>query len=219
MLPLNDLQIIGNPKDFETFVAMEFHLPVSPTGQYTYYPDTSEVPERSAANVHNVSYKVLAEVDFTPETQGVIFAHGSRFGGHALFVKDGQSHGCLQLPGNPSGEPHFGSGADRRPARHRRRLHQGAGSVSLREGIGPAQAVHRRHNRSVKKRSEPSWVTSRSAARVCASATTVATRSPRLYGTTRFEFTGGEIIKVVFDIADDAYVDVEAHLAAAMSRD
>jgi arylsulfatase len=35
----------------------------------------------------------------------------------------------------------------------------------------------------------------------------------------RFEFTGGEIIKVVFDVADDAYVDVEAHLAAAMARD
>ncbi len=36
---------------------------------------------------------------------------------------------------------------------------------------------------------------------------------------TAFEFTGGEIVKVVFDIADDAYVDVEAHLAAAMARD
>ncbi len=36
---------------------------------------------------------------------------------------------------------------------------------------------------------------------------------------TGFEFTGGEIVKVVFDIADDAYVDVEAHLAAAMARD
>jgi arylsulfatase len=30
---------------------------------------------------------------------------------------------------------------------------------------------------------------------------------------------GGEIIKVVFDVADDAYIDVERHLAAAMSRD
>ena len=34
-----------------------------------------------------------------------------------------------------------------------------------------------------------------------------------------FDFTGGEIKKVVFDIADDVYVDVEAHLAAAMARD
>ena len=53
-------------RDFETFIKMEFHLPVSPTGQYTYYPGTSEIPERSAANTHGVSYKVLAEVDLTP---------------------------------------------------------------------------------------------------------------------------------------------------------
>ena len=35
----------------------------------------------------------------------------------------------------------------------------------------------------------------------------------------RFEFTGGRIVKVVFDVADDAYVDVERHFAAAMARD
>ena len=37
--------------------------------------------------------------------------------------------------------------------------------------------------------------------------------------TPKFEFTGGEIAKVVFDIADDAYVDVERHFAAAIARD
>lgn len=36
------------------------------------------------------------------------------------------------------------------------------------------------------------------------------------YAGSRFEFTNGEIIKVVFDVA---YVDVERHLAAAMGRD
>ena len=35
----------------------------------------------------------------------------------------------------------------------------------------------------------------------------------------KFEFSGGEIVKVVFDVADDAYIDVEAHFAAAMARD
>jgi hypothetical protein len=35
----------------------------------------------------------------------------------------------------------------------------------------------------------------------------------------RFEFAGGRIVEVVFDVADDAYVDLERHLAAAMSRD
>ena len=64
MLPLNDLAVVG--KDLETFLAIEFKVPVPPSGQYTYYPGTTEVPERSAANVHGVSYKVLAEVEFTP---------------------------------------------------------------------------------------------------------------------------------------------------------
>jgi hypothetical protein len=37
--------------------------------------------------------------------------------------------------------------------------------------------------------------------------------------TPTFEFTGGRIAKVVFDIADDAYVDVERHMSAAMASD
>ena len=35
----------------------------------------------------------------------------------------------------------------------------------------------------------------------------------------KFEFTAGRIIKVIFDVADDAYVEVERHMAAAMARD
>jgi hypothetical protein len=35
----------------------------------------------------------------------------------------------------------------------------------------------------------------------------------------KFEFIGGKIAKVIVDIADDAYVYVERHLAAAMVRD
>jgi len=35
----------------------------------------------------------------------------------------------------------------------------------------------------------------------------------------KFAFTGGQILKVVYDIADDAYVDMERELAAALARD
>jgi hypothetical protein len=35
----------------------------------------------------------------------------------------------------------------------------------------------------------------------------------------KFEFSGGEIVKVVFDVADDAYADVEQLMAAAIARD
>ena len=35
----------------------------------------------------------------------------------------------------------------------------------------------------------------------------------------KFEFTGGEVIKVVFDVANDAYINVEQKMATAMARD
>jgi hypothetical protein len=37
--------------------------------------------------------------------------------------------------------------------------------------------------------------------------------------TAKFPFSGGRIVKVVFDIADDVYVDIERKFAAAMARD
>jgi arylsulfatase len=46
-----------------------------------------------AVNTRGRSYKILADVVITdPNCSGVIFAHGSRFGGHALFVKDKKLH-------------------------------------------------------------------------------------------------------------------------------
>jgi arylsulfatase len=35
----------------------------------------------------------------------------------------------------------------------------------------------------------------------------------------KFAFRGGNIVKVVFDVADDAYIDVEREMAAALARD
>ena len=43
-----------------------------------------------APNIRNRSYTVAVEVDLdTDQASGVLFAHGARFGGHALYVKDG----------------------------------------------------------------------------------------------------------------------------------
>jgi arylsulfatase len=65
----------------------------SPRDRYIYYPDTADVPEQQAVNVHNRSYTIGAQVDIPePGAQGVIFAHGARFGGHALYVKDNRLH-------------------------------------------------------------------------------------------------------------------------------
>jgi arylsulfatase len=57
--------------------------------RYVYYAGTSPIPESSAVNIRGRSYKILADVEITdPRCSGVIFAHGARFGGHALFIKD-----------------------------------------------------------------------------------------------------------------------------------
>ncbi len=64
-----------------------------PRDRYVYFPDTADVPESQAVNVRNRSYTIGALVDIpAPGTQGVLFAHGSPFGGHALYVKDDRLH-------------------------------------------------------------------------------------------------------------------------------
>ncbi len=56
---------------------------------YTYYPHASAIPEAVAVNVRGRSYKIIANIEITDANcSGVIFAHGSRFGGHSLFIKD-----------------------------------------------------------------------------------------------------------------------------------
>ena len=63
-----------------------------PRSRYLYYPDTAAVPEGVAVSVRGRSYKIIANVQLTEDAQGVIFAHGSRFGGHVLFIKDAELH-------------------------------------------------------------------------------------------------------------------------------
>lgn len=59
--------------------------------RYVYYPGGAEVPESVAPNTRNRSFTIGAEVRIeTPEAGGVLFAQGARFGGHALYVKDGK---------------------------------------------------------------------------------------------------------------------------------
>jgi arylsulfatase A-like enzyme len=61
----------------------------APRDTYIYYPHTSPVPEGVAVNVRGRSYKILANVEIKEaNASGVLFAHGSRFGGHALFLKN-----------------------------------------------------------------------------------------------------------------------------------
>ena len=214
VLPLNDMRAVG--EDLQAFLALEFKVPVPPSGQYTYYPGTSAVPERSAANVHAVSYKVLADVEFTPDTQGVIFAHGSRFGGHALFVREGQLVYAYNFLGIPP-ETRISAPA---PASGRHVV----GVEFTKERMGEHHESHGplklRIGEDVVAEEEIRTMTGHFS--LCGEGLCIGYDGgdavSTLY-TPKFAFTGGTIAKVVFDVADDAYVDIERHLAAAMARD
>jgi arylsulfatase len=72
----------------------------APRNRYVYLPDIAEVPEAQAVNTRNRSYVVAAQVDLPgPGAQGVLFAHGSRFGGHTLYVKDNRLHYAYSFVG------------------------------------------------------------------------------------------------------------------------
>jgi hypothetical protein len=64
-----------------------------PRNRYVYYPGIAAGPESQAVNIRNRSYIVAALVDIPRAgAEGVLFAHGSRFGGHSLYVKDNRLH-------------------------------------------------------------------------------------------------------------------------------
>jgi arylsulfatase A-like enzyme len=72
-----------------------------PRNRYIYYPDVADVPESQSVNIRNRSYTIGAQVDIPDgSAEGVLFAHGSRFGGHALYVKDNRLHYAYNFVGS-----------------------------------------------------------------------------------------------------------------------
>ena len=114
-----------------------------PRDRYIYYPGTLEVPEAVAANLRGRSFKIAAEVDLhTAEASGVIFAHGAQFGGHALYIKDGQLKYVYNYLGLAAQELVVRHGPADRPVRARGRVHQAV----------PDSAGHGRHRHPVRRR-------------------------------------------------------------------
>jgi len=85
VLPLDD-------RGAAELLTIEKPNPEPPRTRYVYLPGTVAVPEGVAANLRGRSYKIIADVTVTSDSHGVIFAHGSRFGGHVLFIKDRKLH-------------------------------------------------------------------------------------------------------------------------------
>jgi arylsulfatase A-like enzyme len=209
VLPLNDLTIAE-------FLPLEYHVPIPVDGRYTYYPNTTEVQEASAARTQSVSHKILADVDFTESSQGVIVAQGSRFGGYTIFVKDGELvyiNNFLGIPPEqrvsapaPTSGRHI-VGIDFKKEQMGEH-HEALGTLTLYiDDDTVASAPLRTQLGRYALTGEGLCVGYDSGDVVSAE-----------YGP-GFAFTGGEIHQVVYDVADDAYIDIEHEFNARLASD
>ena len=58
---------------------------------YTYYAATAPVFIEAAADIVNANYVIRAELDITTHgVRGMVLAHGGKFGGYGLMVRDGR---------------------------------------------------------------------------------------------------------------------------------
>jgi arylsulfatase len=188
-----------------------------PRERYVYYPDAAEVPESAAANIRNRSYSIAVEVDIeSPDAGGVLFSHGSAFGGHALYVKDGKLKYAYNFVGSreqivesekqiPTGSVILGASFDK----------QGeglptTGTLSLfidDEKVGEGTIVTQPGNFSLV--GEGLNVGKDPASPVTAD----------YPGTRPFAFTGGTIREAIVDVSGDHYVDLEMEALAMMKRE
>jgi arylsulfatase A-like enzyme len=209
VLPLNDYGVRGIQE-------LEYKVAPPANGRYVYYPGTTEVPEASAARTLGVSFKILAELELTKKTQGVIVSQGSRFGGYTMFVKGGHlafvynflgipPEQKLTCPAPTSGKHVVGVEFKKKSLT---RMNEVLGTMTLYvDDKAIASGDFRTQSGHYALAGEGLAIGYDSGDRISSEYQS------------RFPFTGGQIIKVIYDIADDAYVDEERQLAAAMARD
>jgi arylsulfatase len=188
-----------------------------PRERYVYYPNAAEVPEAAAVSIRNRSYSIAVEVDIeSRDASGVLFSHGARFGGHALYVKDRKLKYVYNFVGSkeqvvastkeiPTGKVILGASFTREndalPA---------MGTLALfidDEKVGEGKVMTQPGNFSLvgeglnvgRDPGEP--VTS------------------DYDGTHPYGFTGGTIKEAVVDISGEQFVDLEMEALAMMKRE
>ncbi|HYV13705.1 MAG TPA: arylsulfatase [Pyrinomonadaceae bacterium] len=195
---------------------LEFHAAPPASGRYVYYPGTTEVPEATAPRTLGSSFKALAEVEFTGDSHGVIFAQGSRFGGYSLFVKGGKLIFVYNFLGIPP-EQRLASDAPT-DGKHIVGVEFNKQSISKNlETLGQMKLYV-----DDKVVAEGPFRTQSGHYALCGEGLSIGTDSGDSVSSEykpKFEFTGGRVVKVIFDVAKDVYVNVEKAMAASMARD
>ncbi len=191
-----------------------------PRNRYVYYPGVADVPESQAANIRNRSYAIGAVVDIpAPGAEGVLFAHGSRFGGHALYVKDNRLHYVYSFVGSleqkivsdhelPTGEELVLSAAFEKEGDDPPGVAVGALSLFHRDvKVGEGRI-----------RTQPGKF-SLGGDGLCVGRDSSDPVTGDYPGAAPWSFTGGTINRVAIDVSGEPYVDLEREAVAMMSRE
>jgi arylsulfatase len=191
-----------------------------PRNRYVYFPDTAEVPESQAVNVRNRSFGIGALVDIpTLGAEGVLFAHGSRFGGHALYVKDNRLHYVNSFVGSleqkivsdedvPTGEKLILSAAFEKEGEDPPGV--SAGTLSLFHGdvkVGEGRIKTQPGKFSI------------AGDGLCVGRDSSDPVTDDYPGEAPYAFVGGTINRVAVDVSGEPYVDLEREAVAMMARE
>jgi arylsulfatase A-like enzyme len=210
VLPLDDrlpYEIIADPRP----------QPEPARTTFVYYPETSDVPESVASNTRGRSFRITAEVELTsPDAEGVIFAHGSRFGGHALFLKEQKLWYVYNFLGIPP-EQQFVSGM-LEPAKHALVME------FVKESIGDYGEAHGTTTLYVDDEAVVSGPmrTQQAYFTLCGDGLCVGRDSADAVSkeyTSPARFKGGTILQVEVDVGEDRHLDLEKDAAAMMARE
>ncbi len=191
-----------------------------PRQRYTYFPDSADVPEHQAVSVRNRSYTIGALVDIPRlGAQGVLFAHGSRFGGHSLYVKNNRLHYVYSFVGIveqkidstedvPTGENLILSASFEKDGEEQPGV--ATGILSLYYGdrkVGEGRI-----------KTQPGTF-QLAGEGLCVGRDSGAAVTDDYPGESPHRFTGGTIKRVAVDVSGEPYVDLEREAAAMLQRE
>jgi len=192
----------------------------SPRDRYVYFPDTAEVPEAQAVNVRNRSYSIGALVDIPKRgAAGVLFAHGSRFGGHALYLKDNRLHYVYNFVGMleqkivgrhdvPAGENLILSASFDKDGEDPPGI--STGILSLYQGdrkVGEGRI-----------KTQPGMF-ELAGEGLCVGRDSGEPVTDDYPGNSPYRFSGGTIRRVAVDVSGDPYIDLEREAQAMLARE
>jgi Sulfatase len=192
----------------------------SPRNRYVYFPDAADVPETQAVNIRNRSYTIGALVDIPgPGAEGVLFAHGCQFGGHALYVKDNRLHYVYSFVGIteekidasediPAGENLILSASFDK---------DGEESPGVATGLLSLYYGDRKVGEGRIKTQPGTFQLAGEG--LCVGRDSGSPVTHDYPGTPPHRFTGGVIKRVAVDVSGEPYLDLEREAAAMLARE